>query len=103
MQESKDIDYAKQHHTPHCWLPAKVMYAANSTKRLSWLTCSTPILLMKHVHIYCSGHSTEIALLKVVDDLFLSLSKDNISVQALLDFSSAFDTIYHYSCTPSTY
>ena len=41
------------------------------------------------------GHSTETALLKVVDDLFLSLNKGYISMLALLDFSSAFDTIYH--------
>ena len=34
-------------------------------------------------------------VLKVVNDLFLSLSKGNISVLALLDFSSAFDTIDH--------
>ena len=44
---------------------------------------------------YRPGHSTETALLNVVNDLFLSLSKGNISVLALLDFSSAFDTIYH--------
>ena len=44
---------------------------------------------------YRTCHSTEIALLRVVNDLFLSLSKDNISVLALLDFSSAFDTIDH--------
>ena len=44
---------------------------------------------------YRPGHSTESALLKVVNDLFLSLDKGNISVLALLDFSSAFDTIYH--------
>ena len=44
---------------------------------------------------YRPGHSTETALLKVVYDLFLSLSKGNISVLALLDFSSAFDTIDH--------
>ena len=44
---------------------------------------------------YCPGHNTETALLKVVYDLFLSISKGNISVLALLDFSSAFDTIDH--------
>ena len=44
---------------------------------------------------YRPGHSTETALQKVVNDLFLSLCKGNISVLALLDFSSAFDTIDH--------
>ena len=41
------------------------------------------------------GHSSETALLKVVNCLFLSHDKGNISVLALLDFSSAFDTIDH--------
>ena len=44
---------------------------------------------------YSPGHSTETALLKVVNDLFLSLNKGNKYVLALLDFSSAFDTIDH--------
>ena len=44
---------------------------------------------------YRPGHSTETALLKVVNDMFLSLNKGNISVLALLDFSSVFDTIDH--------
>ena len=44
---------------------------------------------------YRPDHSTETALLEVVNNLFLSLNKDNISVLALLDFSSAFDTIDH--------
>ena len=44
---------------------------------------------------YRPVHSTETTLLKVVNDLFLSHSKRNISVLALLDFSSAFDTIDH--------
>ena len=44
---------------------------------------------------YRPGHSTETANLKVVNDLFLSLNKGNISVLAMLDFSSTFDTIDH--------
>ena len=44
---------------------------------------------------YRPGLSTETALLKVVNDLFHFLDKGNISVLALLDFSSAFDTIDH--------
>ena len=44
---------------------------------------------------YRPGRSAETALLNVVNDLFLSPNKGNISVQALLDFSSAFDTIDH--------
>ena len=44
---------------------------------------------------YRPGHSTETALLKVANDLFLSLNKGNIYVLALLDFSSALDTIDH--------
>ena len=39
-QKKENIDYAKQHHTPHCWLPAKVMYSSNSAKSFSWLTRS---------------------------------------------------------------
>ena len=44
---------------------------------------------------YRPGHSTETALLKVVNDLFLSISNGSISVLALHDFSSAFDAIDH--------
>ena len=36
---------------PHCWLPAKVMHPANSTKRFSWLTHSTSIFI-ENVQIY---------------------------------------------------
>ena len=43
---------------------------------------------------YHPGHSTETALLKAVYDLFLSLSKGDMSVLALFDIS-AFDTIDH--------
>ena len=44
---------------------------------------------------YRPGHSNETALLRIVNDLFLSVNKGNISVLTLLDFSSVFDTIDH--------
>ena len=44
---------------------------------------------------YRPGHSTETALQKVANDLYLSLNKGDIYVLALLDLSSAFDTIDH--------
>ena len=60
-----------------------------------YLPTSTHNLYNTCQSAYCPGHSTETALLKVVNDLFLSLNKGNISVLALLDFSSAFETIDH--------
>ena len=68
VQESKNIDYAKQHHTPHCWLPAKVMYPAYSTKRFSWLTRSTSTLLMMNVQILVFKLRTEIMVFYYLSD-----------------------------------
>ena len=39
---------------------------------------------------YRPGHSTETALLKVANDIFLYINKGNLSILPLLDFSSAF-------------
>ena len=43
---------------------------------------------------YRTGHSTETALLRVVNDLLTAMDEDKISV-LLLDLSAAFDTIDH--------
>ena len=54
-------DYAKQHHTPHCWMPAKVMYPTNLANRFSWLTRSTKIFIVgecSDIYIYISEHFT---------------------------------------------
>ena len=59
----------------------------------SYINFHNPYNTFKSAH--CPDHSTQTALLKVVNDLFLSLNKGNISVLALLDFSLAFDTIDH--------
>ena len=45
--------------------------------------------------VFRPGHCNETGLLKVVNDLFISLDKDNMSVLALFDSSLAIDTINH--------
>ena len=44
---------------------------------------------------YKTGHSTETALLEIVNNLLLSLDNGNISIVMLLDLSAAFDTTDH--------
>ena len=36
-----------KHLTPHSWLPAKVIYLANSTMSFSWLTLSTQVYIVE--------------------------------------------------------
>ena len=47
------------------------------------------------------GHSTEMALLSIKNDIHLSLSRGEATALVLLDLSAAFDTIDHstlFSC-----
>lgn len=45
--------------------------------------------------VFRSLHSTESALLRVTNDMLLSLVSGAFVVLVLLDLSAAFDTIYH--------
>ena len=44
---------------------------------------------------YRPGHSTETALLNMMNDILHALDNDNVTVVTLLDLSAAFDTIDH--------
>ena len=44
---------------------------------------------------YCSGHSTETALLKIVNDILTALDVNHISLLSLRHLSAALDTIGH--------
>ena len=61
------------------------------SKISSYLTSHNPCNSSQSA--YRTGHTTVTALLKVVNDLFLSLNKGNMSI--LLAFTSAFDIINH--------
>ena len=56
---------------------------------------NTNNLLDPHQSAYDTGHSTETALLKVVNDLLTALDNRKISILSLLDLSAAFVIIDH--------
>ena len=45
---------------------------------------------------YRKFHSTEIALLKVKNEILLNMNKQHVTLLVLLDLSGAFDTIDHF-------
>ena len=89
-----DHNDSKNHRpVPNICFIAKILEKLVLPQVSSYLNCHN--LYNTCQSAYRPGLNTETALLKVANDLFLSLDKGNISVLALLDFSSAFDTIAH--------
>ena len=78
---------------------ANLKFLAKTVERL----CTSQIQTYLHSHnlngyfqsAYRRNHSTETGLLRVYNDLLLSIDKGEEAVLVLLDFSAAFDTIDH--------
>jgi len=52
-------------------------------------------LLPEIQSVYRAHHSTETAMLKVMDDILLALDSANLAMSSLLDLSAAFNTVDH--------
>ena len=84
----QNIDYAKQHHTPHCLLPAKVMYPANSTKRFSWLTHLTLIVIVEECSNIISNNNDGyfyVLFLQRAYSPFMNKNSVNMKLRKLTD------------------
>jgi Reverse transcriptase (RNA-dependent DNA polymerase) len=57
------------------------------------LFCKERGLLNRFQSGFRSGHSTNIALLKIIDDMGMDMDNNLMSILVLLDFSKAFDTV----------
>ena len=44
---------------------------------------------------YRTGHSTQAALLKLIDDIRLGINRRRVTLMLLFDFSKTFDTVCH--------
>ena len=60
----------------------------------NWFFLSS-LTISRFQSAYLPGHSTDTALLKIVSDFLLALDDENVSLLALLDVSTDFDTIDH--------
>ena len=56
---------------------------------------NTHRLLDKFQSVYRAGHSTETALIRIINDILCYLDGGDLAILLLLDLSSAFDTIDH--------
>ena len=57
--------------------------------------CTVNKLLDARQTGFKKGHSTQIALLNVIDDIKRGIDKRKVTILVLLDFSKAFDLVDH--------
>ena len=72
---------------------SKLIESAVANQLKSYLVANN--LIPVNQSAYRAGHSTETALLKVQNDILLSMDSGNVVALTLLDLSAAFDTIDH--------
>ena len=69
--------------------------------RASWYILQKGFILLHSLlqSAYKQQQSTETALLKVKNDILMSMDEQHVTLLVLLDLSAAFDTIHHDKLT----
>ena len=62
-------------------------------KQLHYLNCNNLFLLFQSA--YRKNHSTETALLKIMNDILLNMNNQCVTLLIVLDLSAAFDAVNH--------
>ena len=89
------LDFMFENFRPISNLPFVAKSAEKVTiSRLS-IHCAENAPFPKHQSAYRKNHSTGTALLKVQNDILLSMDRQEVTLLVLIDLSAAFDTIDH--------
>ena len=95
LLKKKGLDLIYKNYRPVSGLPflSKVIEKVVSKQLTEHATNSN--LNEQHQSAYRSLHSTETALLKILNDLLLAADNQHVILMAFLDLSAAFDTVDH--------
>ena len=76
-------------------LPFVAKSAEKATISQLSIHCAANAPFPEYQSAYRKNHSTETALLKVQNDILLSMDRQEVTLLVLIDLSAAFDTIDH--------
>ena len=89
------LDFMFENFRPISNLPFVAKSAEKATISQLSIHCAENAPFPEYQSAYRKNHSTETALLKVQNDILLSMDRQEVTLLVLIDLSAAFDTIDH--------